>query len=67
MFFLLGIAYSIVASFVLAMAFFFLFLIAKLLTLLFKTLLPNNRKETIDTIAFIIVLIFLVLVALIVL
>lgn len=65
MFFLLGIAYCIAVSFVLAMSFFFFFLIAKLITLLFKALLPDNRKETIDAIAFIIVLVFLLLVTLI--
>lgn len=66
MFFLLGIFYCMIVSFMFATSFFFLFLTSKLLVLLLENLLPQKWKENINVIAFIMTLIALVLVACIV-
>ena len=66
MIFFLSIFYCFVISFVLAVSFFFLFFIAKLITsVVLKAFLPDNN-ETVLTVALIIVLIFLFIVALMV-
>lgn len=65
MIFLLSIFYCFVISFVLAVSFFFLFFMAKLLVSVFKAFLPNDN-QTVLTVALIIVLVFLFIVALMV-
>lgn len=65
MIFLLSIFYCFVISFVLAVSFFFLFFMAKLFVSVFKSFLPNDN-QTVLTVAVILVLIFLFIVALIV-
>lgn len=65
MIFLLSIFYCFVISFVLAVSFFFLFFMAKLFVSVFKSFLPNDN-QTVLTVALIIVLIFLFIVALMV-
>ena len=65
MIFLLSIFYCFVISFVLAVSFFFLFFIAKLFVSVFKSFLPNDN-QTVLTVALIIVLVFLFIVALMV-
>lgn len=66
MFFLLGIFYCMIVSFMFATSFFFLFLTSKLLVLLLENLLPKNWRENVNVIAFIMTLIALVLVTCIV-
>lgn len=65
MIFLLSIFYCFVISFVLAVSFFFLLFIAKLFVSVFKSFLPNDN-QTVLTVALIIVLVFLFVVALMV-
>lgn len=65
MIFLLSIFYCFIISFVLAVSFFFLLFIAKLFVSVFKSFLPNDN-QTVLTVAVILVLIFLFVVALMV-
>lgn len=65
MIFLLSIFYCFIISFVLAISFFFLFFMAKLFVSVFKAFLPNDN-QTVLTVALIIVLVFLFVVALMV-
>lgn len=65
MIFLLNIFYCFVISFVLAVSFFFLLFMAKLFVSVFKSFLPNDN-QTVLTIAVILVLVFLFVVALII-
>lgn len=65
MIFLLSIFYCFVISFVLAVSFFFLLFMAKLFVSVFKSFLPNDN-QTVLTIAVILVLVFLFVVALII-
>lgn len=62
---LLSIFYCFVISFVLAVSFSFLLFMAKLFVSVFKSFLPNDN-QTVLTIAVILVLVFLFVVALII-
>ena len=65
MIFILSIFYCFIISFVMAITFFFLFFMAKLITsVIFKKILPDDN-ETIFTVAFVIVIIFLFIVGIV--
>lgn len=65
MIFLLSIFYCFIISFVMAISFFFLFFMAKLITsVVLKAFLPDNN-ETVFTVAFVIVIIFLFIVGIV--
>ena len=65
MIFVLSVFYCFIISFVMAVSFFFLYFIAKLITsVILKKFLPDDN-ETIFTVAFVIVIIFLFVVGMI--